>query len=128
MNTALEQIKTSISKVKELRHLNFLITETFDLAEKQCEEAIKNGKQPFEFVVKDNYAFVFLIIIFIGLGNGLGRQNCIKFLGGVEYCLCWCTPGAPSTGCAQWLMYPFFPISPRKGLKKFFGHLLILKF
>uniref|UniRef100_A0A914M9B0 Amidase domain-containing protein n=2 Tax=Meloidogyne incognita TaxID=6306 RepID=A0A914M9B0_MELIC len=56
MNTALEQIKTSISKVKELRHLNFLITETFDLAEKQCEEAIKNGKQPFEFVVKDNYA------------------------------------------------------------------------
>uniref|UniRef100_A0A915NDM6 Amidase domain-containing protein n=1 Tax=Meloidogyne javanica TaxID=6303 RepID=A0A915NDM6_MELJA len=63
-NQALEQIKTSISKVKELRHLNFLITETFDLAEKQCEEAIKNGKQPFEFVVKDNYAFVFLIIIF----------------------------------------------------------------
>nr|CAD2130482.1 unnamed protein product [Meloidogyne enterolobii] len=56
MNTALEQIKTSISKVKELRHLNFLITETFDLAEKQCEEAVKNGKQPFEFVVKDNYA------------------------------------------------------------------------
>ncbi|CAK5085402.1 unnamed protein product [Meloidogyne enterolobii] len=115
MNTALEQIKTSISKVNELRHLNFLITETFDLAEKQCEEAVKNGKQPFEFVVKDNYAFVFfLIIIFIGLGNGLWLHNCIKFLRGVfMYLKGPHSRGVPTGWCTLFSISPGNELGPK---------------
>ncbi|KAF7639321.1 Amidase domain-containing protein [Meloidogyne graminicola] len=56
MNIALERIRASTTRAKELRHLNFIITETFDLAEKHCEEAVQNGKQPFEVIVKDNFA------------------------------------------------------------------------
>jgi hypothetical protein len=42
-----------------LRYLNFLITETFELAESQWKAALNAGKQPFIMAIKDNYAFVF---------------------------------------------------------------------
>jgi hypothetical protein len=57
MNRALTKIRESAGKAAKLRHLNFLITETFEIAERQCEEALKRGQKPFTMVIKDNYAW-----------------------------------------------------------------------
>uniref|UniRef100_A0A1I7SBV4 Glutamyl-tRNA(Gln) amidotransferase subunit A, mitochondrial n=1 Tax=Bursaphelenchus xylophilus TaxID=6326 RepID=A0A1I7SBV4_BURXY len=49
-------ILKAIEKASKSREFNSLITETFDLAKKQAEEHVKNGKRPFSVVIKDNFA------------------------------------------------------------------------
>lgn len=62
-STIFNRIRQSVEKAKKLRFLNFLITETSELAENQWKAALNAGKQPFIMVIKDNYAFVFSKLI-----------------------------------------------------------------
>uniref|UniRef100_A0A183BPE3 Amidase domain-containing protein n=1 Tax=Globodera pallida TaxID=36090 RepID=A0A183BPE3_GLOPA len=52
----MHRIKESAERARRCRHLNFLISETFDLAEKHCEAALGTAHTPFVMVVKDNFA------------------------------------------------------------------------
>uniref|UniRef100_A0A914BWF9 Glutamyl-tRNA(Gln) amidotransferase subunit A, mitochondrial n=1 Tax=Acrobeloides nanus TaxID=290746 RepID=A0A914BWF9_9BILA len=49
-------VRKAIKRAQSARIYNALITETFDLAEKQAENAVKNGLKPFNVVVKDCFA------------------------------------------------------------------------
>jgi aspartyl-tRNA(Asn)/glutamyl-tRNA(Gln) amidotransferase subunit A len=52
----MQGVKRAIECAKAGRKYNALITETFDLAEKQCAEHLKRNIKPFTLVVKDNFA------------------------------------------------------------------------
>lgn len=63
--SALDRVRSAVQKAERLRHLNFLITETFELAERHCVETIATNKhlkpmissnRIFRMVIKDNYA------------------------------------------------------------------------
>lgn len=55
-NRAILGLTQAINRAKEARHLNPLIIETFDLAQKQWKNAERIGKKPFTMVIKDCFA------------------------------------------------------------------------
>ncbi|KAL3081990.1 hypothetical protein niasHT_032672 [Heterodera trifolii] len=52
----MHRVKHSVGCARRFRHLNFLISETFGLAEAQWETALKKHQRPFIMTIKDNYA------------------------------------------------------------------------
>lgn len=53
-------VHEAISRSKKFRSLNTLITETFDVASNQYENAIQKGLNPFTMIVKDCFAYVYV--------------------------------------------------------------------
>jgi hypothetical protein len=49
-------VKYSMKQVRISRRFNALITDTFDLAQEQCAEHLKRGRNVFAMIVKDNFA------------------------------------------------------------------------
>ncbi|KAI6216063.1 hypothetical protein M3Y94_00459300 [Aphelenchoides besseyi] len=52
----MDRVARAIEVAQKSRHLNALITETFDLAQRQCKNHIAEGRSTFNVVVKDNFA------------------------------------------------------------------------
>lgn len=53
---SLAPLRKAINQTKKARHLNPLITETFDLANEQWQKAEKMEKKPFTMIIKDCFA------------------------------------------------------------------------
>jgi hypothetical protein len=56
MSQAQKKVAQAIKNIGRARHLNFLVTETLELANSGLNNALKKGQEPFSVVVKDNFA------------------------------------------------------------------------
>ncbi|KAI6233945.1 Glutamyl-tRNA(Gln) amidotransferase subunit A, mitochondrial [Aphelenchoides fujianensis] len=52
----MDRVARAIERARKARHLNALITETFDLAQRQHDQHLAACRTPFTVVVKDNFA------------------------------------------------------------------------